>query len=98
VNLDTRITFGLVGAPARAFGLQPINFNRTIGGLPALIFHRNGSASGVSGFYITSTRAIAASAQGSLKYADDARAIEILRATGRTEWFRYSSPNWIRGF
>jgi Tfp pilus assembly protein FimT len=98
VNLDTRITFGLGGAPARAFGLQPINFNRTIGGLPALIFHRNGSASGVSGFYITSTRAIAASAQGSLKYADDARAIEILRATGRTEWFRYSSPNWIRGF
>jgi len=37
VNLDTRITFGLGGAPARAFGLQPINFNRTIGGLPALI-------------------------------------------------------------
>jgi Tfp pilus assembly protein FimT len=98
VNLDTRITFGLGGAPARAFGVQPINFSKTVGGLPALIFHRNGSASGVGGFYITTTRAIAAAAKGSLKYADDTRAVEIVRATGRSEWFRYSSPNWIRGF
>jgi hypothetical protein len=98
VNLDTRITFGLGGAPPRALGVQPINFNQTIGGLPALIFHRNGSAGGVGGFYITTTRAIAAAAKGSLKYADDTRAIEIVRATGRSEWFRYSSPNWIRGF
>jgi prepilin-type N-terminal cleavage/methylation domain-containing protein len=98
VNLDTRITFGLGGAPARAFGLQPINFNKTIGGLPALIFHRNGSASGVGGFYITTNRAIAEAAKGSLKYADDTRAIEIVRATGRSEWFRHSGPNWIRGF
>jgi prepilin-type N-terminal cleavage/methylation domain-containing protein len=98
MNLGTRITFGLGGAPARAFGVQPINFNKTVGDLPALIFHRNGSASGIGGFYITTTRAIAAAANGSLKYADDTRAIEIVRATGRTEWFRYSSPNWIRGF
>jgi prepilin-type N-terminal cleavage/methylation domain-containing protein len=97
VNLDTRITFGLGGAPARAFGIQPINFNKTIGGLPALIFHRGGGASGVTGFYITTTRAIAAAAKGSLKYADDTRAIEIVRETGRSEWFRYSSPNWISG-
>jgi hypothetical protein len=98
LNLDPRITFGLGGAPPRPFGVQPINFNSTIGGLPALIFHRNGNASGVGGFYITSTRAIAAAAIGSLKHADDTRAIEIGRATGRTEWFRYSSPKWIRGF
>ncbi|HEY7637344.1 MAG TPA: hypothetical protein VH763_17460 [Gemmatimonadales bacterium] len=98
VYLDSRITFGLGGAPARAFGLQPINFNKTVGGLPALIFHRNGSASGVGGFYITTTRAIAEAAKGSLKFADDTRAIEIVRATGRSEWFRYSSPIWIRGF
>lgn len=98
VNLDTRITFGLGGAPARAFGIQPINFNRTIGGLPALIFHRNGAASGVRGFYITTSRAIAAAAKGSPEYADDTRAIEIVRRTGRSEWFRYSSPNWIRSF
>jgi Tfp pilus assembly protein FimT len=98
VNLDSRITFGLGGVPARAFGIQPINFNKTTGGLPALIFHRNGSASGVGGFYITTTRAIAAAAKGSLTYADDTRAIEIVRATGRSESFRYSSPNWIRGF
>lgn len=98
VNLDSRITFGLGGAPTRAFGTAPINFNRTIGGLPALIFHRNGSASGIGGFYITTTRAIAEAAKGSLKYAGDTRAIEIVRATGRTEWFRWNPPTWIRGF
>jgi hypothetical protein len=98
VNLGSRITFGLGGASARAFGSQSINFNKTMGGFPALIFHRNGSASGVGGFYLTTTRAIAAAAKGSPKYADDTRAIEIVRATGRSEWFRYSSPNWIRGF
>jgi competence protein ComGC len=98
VHLGSRITFGLGGAPARAFGIQPITFNKTMGGLPALIFHRNGSASGVRGFYITTTRAIGAAAKGLVKYADDTRAIEIVRSTGRSEWFRYSSPNWIRGF
>jgi hypothetical protein len=98
VNLGSRITFGLGGASARAFGSQSINFNKTMGGFPALIFHRNGSASGVGGFYLTTTRAIAAAAKGSPKHADDTRAIEIVRATGRSEWFRYSSPNWIRGF
>ncbi len=93
VPLDGRIGFGLGGAPARAFGAQPINFDRDIGGRPALIFHRNGSASGIGGFYLTSRRAMATAGHSS-----DTRAVEIVRATGRTEWFRYTGATWKRGF
>jgi len=96
VSLGSRISFALGGAPARAFGPQPVTFNETVGGLPALTFHPSGRASGVDGFYITTTRAIAAAANGSLRYADDTRAVEISRATGQSQWFRYSSPSWIR--
>ncbi len=94
VPLDDRVVFGLGDAPARAFGVQPINFNDEVGGLPALTFHRNGSASGIGGFYLTTT----AAAAGGTSRARDTRAAEIVRATGRTEWFRYSGTEWIRGF
>ncbi len=93
IPLDGRIGFGVGGAPARAFGANPINFDRDIGGRPALIFHRNGSASGIGGFYLTSARALADPA-----FASDTRAVEIVRATGRTEWYRYTGTAWKRGF
>jgi prepilin-type N-terminal cleavage/methylation domain-containing protein len=94
VPLDDRIRFGLGGAPARAFGAAPVNFTRTINGLPALIFHRNGSASGIGGFYVTSSRAVL---DGTTKWNRDTRAVEIVRATGRTEWFKYNGTAWTRG-
>jgi prepilin-type N-terminal cleavage/methylation domain-containing protein len=94
ITLDDRVVFGLGTAPARAFGAAPINFVDQIGGLPALTFHRNGSASGIGGFYLT-TRAGAA---GAANKSRDTRAAEIVRATGRTEWFRYSGVAWVRGF
>ncbi|MBA3318589.1 MAG: hypothetical protein H0T50_10940 [Gemmatimonadales bacterium] len=93
IPLDGRIGFGLGGAAARGFGANPINFDRNIGGRPALIFHRNGSASGIGGFYLTSSRALADST-----YMSDTRAVEIVRATGRTEWYRYTGTAWKRGF
>lgn len=93
IPLDDRVSFGLGGAPPRPFGAAPINFNRVVNGLPALIFHRNGSASGVGGFYITTTRALTQAG-----YSDNTRAVEIVRATGRTEWFKYNGTIWVRGF
>jgi prepilin-type N-terminal cleavage/methylation domain-containing protein len=95
IPLDDRIAFGRGGAPARAFGGGPINFNKSINGLPALIFHRNGSASGIGGFYVTTTRAVL---DGGTKWNRDTRAVEIVRATGRTEWFKYNGTAWTRGF
>lgn len=94
VALDDRVVFGLGTAPARAFGAAPIDFVDQLGGLPALTFHRNGSASGIGGFYLT-TRAGAA---GVPNKSRDTRAAEIVRATGRTEWWRYSGSAWVRGF
>lgn len=94
VALDDRVIFGRGTAPARAFGGAAINFNDVVGGLPALTFHRNGSASGIGGFYLT-TRA---AATGDPRRARDTRAAEIVRATGRTEWWRYNGTAWIRGF
>jgi prepilin-type N-terminal cleavage/methylation domain-containing protein len=94
ITLDDRVVFGRGTAPARAFGAAPIDFVKQIGGLPALTFHRNGSASGVGGFYLT-TRAAAA---GVANKSHDTRAAEIVRATGRTEWWRYSGSAWVRGF
>lgn len=89
VALDRSVVFGRGSAPARAFGAGPITFDN---GLMALTFHRNGSASATGGLYVTTNR-------GSLaKWAKDARAIEIVRSTGRIEWFRYNGAAWIRGF
>jgi prepilin-type N-terminal cleavage/methylation domain-containing protein len=93
IPLEGRIGFGLGGAPPRAFGANPINFDREIAGRPTLIFHRNGSASGIGGFYLTTSRAMAASG-----HATDTRAVEIVRATGRTEWHRWTGSAWKRGF
>jgi len=95
IPLDDRLSFGRGGAPARGFGTGPINFNKSINGLPALIFHRNGSASGVGGFYVTTTRAVL---DGGTTWNRDTRAVEIVRATGRTEWFKYNGTAWTRGF
>jgi hypothetical protein len=94
VALDDRVVFGRGNAPARGFGGAPINFDDVIGGLPALTFHRNGSASGVGGFYLTSR----AAAAGDAARTNHTRAVEIIRATGRTEWWRYSGSEWVRGF
>jgi prepilin-type N-terminal cleavage/methylation domain-containing protein len=93
-TLDDRVVFGRGLAPARAFGDQAIDFDDVINGLPALTFHRNGSASGVGGFSLTSRGAAAGDA--SLK--KHTRAVEIIRATGRTEWWRYNGSEWLRGF
>lgn len=94
ITLDERVVFGLGTAPARPFGAAAINFVDQIGGLPALTFHRNGSASGIGGFYLTTL----GGAAGDPRKARDTRAAEIVRATGRTEWWRYNGVAWIRGF
>ncbi|NOT07949.1 MAG: prepilin-type N-terminal cleavage/methylation domain-containing protein [Gemmatimonadales bacterium] len=93
VALDRTVVFGRGAAPARAFGAA--NINLTVGG-STLVFHRNGSASASGGLYLTTTRG--ASGGGDAKWAKDARAIEIVRATGRVEWWRYNGVAWMRGF
>jgi prepilin-type N-terminal cleavage/methylation domain-containing protein len=90
---DDAVVFGRGIAPARAMGAAAINFTSTMGGLPAVIFHRDGSASSAGGLYLTSARA-----QATAAFASDARAIEVVRATGRAEWWRYTGQGWTRGY
>ncbi len=93
VVLEPQIVFGRAAAPARAFGNGPVTLSN---GSQMLVFHRNGSASASGGLYLTSVKAAA----GDPKRLRDTRAIEITRATGRIEWFKYTGAGttWTRSF
>ncbi len=93
VVLEPQIVFGRAGAPARGFGPGPVTLSD---GSLTLTFHRNGAASASGGLYLTSTKAAA----GLTKRNRDTRAIEIVRATGRIEWFKYSGSGstWMKNF
>jgi type II secretory pathway pseudopilin PulG len=93
IGLEDAVVFGRGTAPARGFGPFPINFARTVEGVPAIVLHRNGSASDAGGLYLTSIRALT-----DPTHARDTRALEIVRASGRPEWYRYSGSTWNRGF
>jgi Tfp pilus assembly protein FimT len=94
VEVERQVVFARAGAPARAFGPAPISFANGPSGLPELVYHRNGSASQSGGLYVTSAKASA----GASRRIADTRAVEIVRATGRTEWWRYDGSAWRRGF
>lgn len=92
--LHEHLVFGRGPAPARAFGGAATSFPAGPSGLPTITFRRNGSASLAGGLYLTSLQAMA----GAPKRQNDTRALEIVRATGRIEWFRYSGGQWRLGF
>jgi prepilin-type N-terminal cleavage/methylation domain-containing protein len=93
VQLDRGVTFGRGGTPARPMGSNTTSLTSTQDGLPALTFHRNGSASEEAVVYLTSARAGVGSPAG---YPDDGRAIEIERATGRVRCYSYATGTWIQ--
>ncbi|MFL5403088.1 MAG: GspH/FimT family pseudopilin [Gemmatimonadales bacterium] len=89
--LPEGITFGRGAAPARAMGAATVTFTRTQGGLPIVIFRRDGSASENGGVYLTTISGL------SVGRAADVRAVEISRATGRAMWFSYGTGAWKEG-
>lgn len=92
--LGDKVIFGRAGAPAHRIGDEVVTFDQVHEGRPAMTFHRNGSASQAGGFYLTARRA--ANANGELP--SYARAVEVVRATGRVSWHRYVNDSWQRGF
>jgi Tfp pilus assembly protein FimT len=56
----------------------------TVDGMPTIVFHRNGSASGDAEIYL------AFSSRGKT----DRRAIMVAQATGRTDWYKYVGGAW----
>lgn len=88
-----RLVFGLGGAAPYASWAGPVSFTKKFGALPAVTFHRDGSASEAGAVYLTTPRAA-----GDPRYAGDTRAIVIDRATARVSWYRAAPPTWQRGF
>jgi prepilin-type N-terminal cleavage/methylation domain-containing protein len=91
--LEDGVFFGRGSAPALPMGVGPISFARRQAGLPAVTFLRSGGATESGGLYLTSLRAI-----GAPRYADDARAFTVSRATGRVFQFQYAGGAWRRRF
>ena len=90
--LGEGIVFGHNNAPIRLYAGTATSFTHTQGGMPEIVFRRDGSASENGGFYITTTTALNSSRP------QDARSIEVIRATGRAEWYQYNGSAWIKKF
>jgi prepilin-type N-terminal cleavage/methylation domain-containing protein len=60
---------------------------RAVDGMPSITFRRSGSASSELDVYLGSKRGD----------ADDYRAVQVSRATGRVEWFKYVGGQWRPG-
>jgi hypothetical protein len=91
VQLSTGVKFGRGGAPAIGDFNNAISFTRVSDGLPALKFHRNGSASEEGLVYLTSARAVLSD------YPQDTRALMVVRSTGRVRCFSYRTLAWVEG-
>lgn len=92
-TLGEGVVFGQGGAPASFVGSGPVTFRKKQGALPAVTFHRNGTAGEEGGIYLTTRRAVA---QGGDPGAG--RLVVVDRATGRPSWFSYTGSEWTREF
>lgn len=95
--LDDGVLIGTSGAPPLAFGATFASFTRTQGGLPALVFHRDGTANESGGLYLTTAKAFAQNAAGMVRAQYKQRAVAIDQATGRAYWWTYANGTWVSG-
>lgn len=93
VPLGEGVVFGRAGAPAFGTASDPIAFTKRLGGLPALVFHRDGSASEAGAFYVTTLRAVRSGAN-----PNDARLVVVERSTGRATSYKYLDGAWRKAF
>jgi prepilin-type N-terminal cleavage/methylation domain-containing protein len=93
VSLGDQVVFGRGSAPPHPLSGDVMAFTKRVVGMPAVTFHRNGSASEAGGFYLTTRREAAYGG-----HSDDTRLIWVDRATGRTSWYRHLDSGWRRGF
>lgn len=69
------------GGPVRGGGIRSMN------GMPTIAFRRDGAASGDIELYFV----------GGTARPRDFRAVAIVQATGRADWFRYNGTVWSPG-
>lgn len=82
------VEFGRGSAPALGFGGGAVTFSQQRNNLPAVVFHRDGSASEWGGVYLVATTS----------RRQTIRAVEVERSTGRASWYRYLASGWERNF
>jgi prepilin-type N-terminal cleavage/methylation domain-containing protein len=87
VELGEGVSFGLQAAPQIRNGTVPFDFQARRGGQPIMTFHRNGSASEMGILYLTSLG-------GGGSRAENARAVEVIRSTGRVKCWSYKTGEW----
>ncbi len=92
VQLPERVRFDRGGAIPILGLTEAISFTKKAEQLPALTFHRNGAASEEGVISLTSVRAA-----GGDNNAQDTRALQVERATGRVRCFTYRSLAWQEG-
>lgn len=91
-SIGEGVEFGLGAVSTRQYTPAPVTFTRRQGALPVLIFRRDGSASESGAAYLTTPNS---ATNGRDK---DARSIEVIEATGRVAWYRYTGAAWVRKF
>jgi len=97
IPLGEEIVFGKpTSVNARSFGANAVNFTNTepTSGNPAIVLYRDGSAKEYGGIYLSTGKAIA----GAANHQAETWAMEMIRATGRPEWYRWNGTTWLRGF
>ncbi len=97
IPLGEEIVFGKPSSvTARPFGANAVNFTNieSTSGLPAIVLYRDGSAKEYGGIYLSTAKAIA----GAANHQGETWAMEMIRATGRPEWYRWNGTTWLRGF
>jgi prepilin-type N-terminal cleavage/methylation domain-containing protein len=84
VSLQNGVAFGRGPAPALYVGGAAVTFRGRQDGMPAVTFHRSGSASEEGGFYLQSTA------------ADGTQAVAAVldRGTGLVTWRTYRGGSW----
>ncbi|HEY9015181.1 MAG TPA: GspH/FimT family protein [Gemmatimonadales bacterium] len=90
-SLPEGMAFGRGTAPARPLGNGTVSFTREQGGLPVLIFRRDGSASENGIIYLSTVSGL------SVGRNEDVRAVEVGRATGRVIWLSFGTGAWKEG-
>jgi prepilin-type N-terminal cleavage/methylation domain-containing protein len=93
--LGDRVRFSMGITPAGDIGPGPITFTQVTNGLPSVTFFRNGATNQAGGVYITSVRE---AETNDPRYASETHMIEVARATGHADWWRYDGTQWLRGF
>jgi prepilin-type N-terminal cleavage/methylation domain-containing protein len=95
VPLGEGAVFGAGMAPLPSWwqGTGAVSFTHTQGGLPAVTFHRGGSASEEGGVLLTGR--LAAAGRGAPRHS---HALRIERSTGRVSWYDYDGSRWRTSF